>query len=153
MPTALQAGHHHHGEGKGAERHPRTLPGPKSHLGSVHESPSIEQPEPMLMAVAEAGLVGDPVGATVLILRCTEGLAEATQRPPPLCCIPRRLPPKDPKPPERWLKGQNLDVTLSAPKELYSEAPRSVLGGTIDKKGGAGTMGRYGASRVVVKVT
>lgn len=39
------------------------------HLGRVHESPSIEQAEPVLVAVAEAGLVGDPVRAAILILR------------------------------------------------------------------------------------
>lgn len=38
------------------------------HLGRVHESPSIEQAEPVLVAVAKAGLVGDPVRAAILIL-------------------------------------------------------------------------------------
>lgn len=38
------------------------------HLGGVHESPSIEQAESMLVAVAEAGLIGDPVRAVVLVL-------------------------------------------------------------------------------------
>ena len=38
------------------------------HLGGVHESPSIEQAESVLVAVAEASLVGDPVRAVVLVL-------------------------------------------------------------------------------------
>lgn len=38
------------------------------HLGGVHESPSIEQAESVLVAVAEAGLVGDPFCMAVLVL-------------------------------------------------------------------------------------
>lgn len=38
------------------------------HLGGVHESPSIEQAKSVLVAVAEAGLVGDPVRVAVLVL-------------------------------------------------------------------------------------
>lgn len=39
------------------------------HLGCVHKSPSIEQAESVLVAVAKAGLVGDPIRAAILILR------------------------------------------------------------------------------------
>lgn len=45
-----------------------TLPTP-AHLGGINESPGIEQAEPMLVAVAEARLVGDPLCTAILVLR------------------------------------------------------------------------------------
>lgn len=40
-----------------------------SYLGSVHQPPRVQQPEAVLMAVAEARPVGVPLGVTVLVLQ------------------------------------------------------------------------------------
>lgn len=47
--------------------HP-ALPTPV-HLGCIHEPPSIEQAETVLVAMAEACLVGDPLRTAILVLK------------------------------------------------------------------------------------
>lgn len=61
------------GYGSGRPRPRSRHPGPPApstpgHLGCVDEPPRIEQAESVLVAVAEACLVGDPVCVAILIL-------------------------------------------------------------------------------------